>query len=226
MVRTLRYDARLNAQIVLEAIVIEDWEAGDNREFTSRTNDNTSIVVYPERREVKLSGDDNLVPGWEARAAELLGTVVAGNGVEPAFIDPSIFDVNRAYVKKLGIQINACYVIEAYDAVAVLMRRMLETLLIECFEAKGIDAKIKKPDDTFHMLDIIIARAEAEHADPAGAWNLGRKCRDALPEVKETGDSSAHARRFNARKADVDRLQHRFRVAVEELIQLSGIDAV
>ncbi|MGH9761137.1 MAG: hypothetical protein ACREAC_09865, partial [Blastocatellia bacterium] len=54
-------------------------------------------------------------------------------------------------------------------------------------------------------------------------WNLGRNTKQALPRLKNIGDQSAHSRRYNAHREDIDKVSHDFRVACQELIYLSGL---
>src|SRR5688500_5047390 len=49
----------------------------------------------------------------------------------------SLFRNTRGYLEKISFQINATYEVASYDACAVMIRRLVEVLLIECFEAKG-----------------------------------------------------------------------------------------
>jgi hypothetical protein len=55
------------------------------------------------------------------------------------------------------------------------------------------------------------------------SWNLGRKTKQALPNLKGQGDLSAHSRRLTARRQDVDKLRPEFRLVVEELVFLAGL---
>ena len=44
-----------------------------------------------------------------------------------------------------------------------------------------------------------------------------------LRDFKNLGDLSAHNRRFNARKEDIDRVRDGLRVIVEELVHLANL---
>jgi len=69
----------------------------------------------------------------------------------------------------IGRQMNGSYASEWYDACAVMMRRLLEAAIIEAFEAKKIDSKIKDTNGDFFQLTALISAALAETA-----WNLSR----------------------------------------------------
>ncbi|MGH9759260.1 MAG: hypothetical protein ACREDR_42725, partial [Blastocatellia bacterium] len=69
-------------------------------------------------------------------------------GVRPAneFILPhAIVRGTRGYIERVVFQVNGCYEKGWFDGCAVMMRRLIETLIIECFEKFGIADKIKNP---------------------------------------------------------------------------------
>ena len=86
-----------------------------------------------------------------------------------------------------------------YDACAVMIRRLIETLIIESFEHYNIADKIKNSNGDFLQLDDQITRTLSE-----SAWNLTRNTKKGLKQLKKIGDLSAHCRRFNARRSDID----------------------
>ena len=51
-------------------------------------------------------------------------------------------------------------------------------------------------------------------------WTIGRNSVKVLPEIKSKGDLSAHNRRFNATKPDIDTIKSGLRIIVEELVHL------
>jgi len=124
----------------------------------------------------------------------------------------------RKYIERVVIQVNGCYEHHWYDACSVMIRRLVETVIIELYEAKGMEAEIKNGSGEFHMLSGLV---DAMLADKS--WNLGREVKKALPEIKSLGDRSAHTRRYNATKQDVDKLIAGLRVVVEELLHLAGM---
>jgi len=124
----------------------------------------------------------------------------------------------RGYVERVTFQINGAYAEGWYDACAVMMRRLLETLIIECFEEHKQSSKIKDSSGDFLMLRDLISAVLAE-----SSWNLGRNTRRALPLLKDLGDKSAHSRRFNAHREDVDKVSGPFRAVCQELLYLAGL---
>lgn len=124
----------------------------------------------------------------------------------------------RGYIERIVQQINGCYEQGWYDGCAVMMRRLMETLIIEMFEHYKIADEIKNTHGDFLYLADLVGRTQSQTA-----WNLGRKTKQALPRLKDLGDQSAHSRRFVAHREDIDRLQGDFRVVVQELVFLSGL---
>ncbi len=123
----------------------------------------------------------------------------------------------RPYIEKIALQACGCYDLGWYDGAAVMARRLLETLIIELYEAKKLDNKIKKPDGTFHFLSVLISVLLAETT-----FNLGRNTKKALPLLKDLGDQSAHNRRYTARQQDLDGVKRELRLTIEELVHLVG----
>jgi len=124
----------------------------------------------------------------------------------------------RGYIERVVYQINGCYEKGWFDGCAVMMRRLIETLIIECFEKYGIADRIKNPKTgDFLALGDLVDRLIYEPS-----WNLGRNTKQALPRLKNIGDQSAHSRRYNAHREDIDKLSHDFRVVWQELIYLAA----
>lgn len=123
----------------------------------------------------------------------------------------------RPYIEKVALQACGCYDLGWFDGASVMARRLLETLIIELYEAKKLDHKIKKPDGTFQYLSGLISAMLSETA-----FNLGRNTKKALPVLKDLGDQSAHSRRYTARQQDLDSVKRELRVTIEELVHLTG----
>jgi hypothetical protein len=124
----------------------------------------------------------------------------------------------RGYLMTIGRQMNGCFESGWYDACAVMMRRLLETAVIEAFEAKQLDGRIKTQQGDFFQLTQLITVALSETA-----WNLSRNAKQALPHLRDIGHISAHSRRFTAQKGDIEKVQPHCRIAVEEFLHLAGL---
>jgi hypothetical protein len=125
----------------------------------------------------------------------------------------------REYLVPVGRQANGCYAREWYDARAVMMRRLLESSIIEAFEAKKLDGKIKNPKTgDFFDLSALIDAALTENT-----WNLPRNVRKEIKNLRDLGHRSAHNRYYVARKSDIDRHSATYRETVEAFLHIASV---
>jgi hypothetical protein len=108
--------------------------------------------------------------------------------------------------------LSGCFQFGFYDAASVLVRR----LIIEAYEVQNREAELKDPNGDYFMLNGLIRAAGG-----TPGIGLGRDAKWALGEIKERGDRSAHNRRFNAVRADLEKIQSGVRVTVDELINIA-----
>jgi hypothetical protein len=99
-----------------------------------------------------------------------------------------------------------------------MLRRLAETLIIEAYETLGREKEIKDQDDNFLMLGALVDRSCG-----ANGVGLGREAKVALKEIKEQGDRSAHNRRVNAVRPELERIRSGARTAIEELINIARL---
>jgi hypothetical protein len=126
---------------------------------------------------------------------------------------------NRGYLVVVGRQMNGSYASGWYDSCAVMMRRLLESSIIEAFETRKIDAKIKNPKTgDFLQLTGLVGAALAEPT-----WNLPRTVKRELDGLKDLGHRSAHNRYYLATKPDLDKHVGAYREAVETFLHLAGL---
>ena len=133
------------------------------------------------------------------------------------FLPEDVWKHTRGYVEKVCVQLNGCYECRFFDAVAVLVRRLVETLIIEAFEHCRHQDDLKTNGE-YMMLKGLIGVVKS-----STAVHLGREAKAALDEFKELGDRSAHNRKYNAVKADLDRVRSGLRVLVDELINSASL---
>jgi hypothetical protein len=133
-------------------------------------------------------------------------------------VPDELFRGSRGYLERVVYQINASYDATLYDCCAVMCRRLLETLLIEVYEKVGRAHEIKTAEGHFLMFAGLLGVFEKD-----SAFQVGRNALRGLRDFKSLGDLSAHNRRFNARKDDIDRIRDGLRVASEELLHIAGL---
>ena len=134
-------------------------------------------------------------------------------------IPHSLFATAPGYLQKVAFQVNAAYTATAYDGCAVMMRKLIESLIIDCYESHKIEAKIQKsPGGDYLFLKDLVVRFVAETA-----WaGVGRNTRKGLENLKDVGDLSAHTKWYNAKREYIDDLKKDFRVVAERLLYLAG----
>lgn len=130
----------------------------------------------------------------------------------------SLFVATRGYIERLVEQVNRGYDSELFDCSAVLCRRLVETLIIEVYEAKGRANEIKDDQGHFLRLGGLVSIVEKD-----ASLDLGRNTKKTLRDLKALGDLSAHNRRFSAQRADIDRLRDGIRAGTEELLHLASL---
>ena len=100
----------------------------------------------------------------------------------------------------------------------LMIRRFVETLIIELYEARGRANEIQDADGNFFMLKDLTDKLTSDKT-----WNLSRETKQTLPLLKSLGDRSAHNRRYLAKKSDIDRVSYGLRVVSDDLLHLSGL---
>lgn len=131
-------------------------------------------------------------------------------------IASSLFMAKRGYLIRLVNQINGTYEKGWYDACAVMLRRLIETLIISVYESKQIDNEIKDNNGNFYPLNKLIDLASND-----SRLNLGQKAKQALEQIKKLGNRSAHSRRVYARREDLSNHIFDIDTLVQELLFLA-----
>lgn len=152
------------------------------------------------------------------------------DGMQPSmdhsagFLPEAVWKNTRGYIESVCKQLNGCFRAAYYDAASVMLRRLLETLIIEAYEHLKRESEIKDGGGTgnYYMLKDLVDRATGKNAH--AGLHLGRDAKKTLDEVKALGDKSAHNRRFVACAADMTKLQSGARTTVQELIQIASFE--
>lgn len=138
---------------------------------------------------------------------------------EAEFIPTEIVDNTRGYVVNVTRQVNRCFNCDSFDACAVMIRRLIETLIIEAFEKKGIASKIKDPaNGNYFMFSDLVSKLINSSETP-----VGRTTKRDLPNIATVLNNSAHNRTFNISKSQLVQYQTAIVITVQELISLWDI---
>ena len=201
-------ESKLRAVLQGLEIAPADWER-----FNRHLSVAKSTAAKPKDRagslkELRLLCESVIGPKLDSMTAS---PIPATEQVLPVAV---VEGTRRPYLIQVVTQANGCYEHQWYDACSVMIRRLVETLIIEVYEARGDADEIKKEGD-YLMLNGLI-----ENILKKTAWGLQRETKNTLPLLKSLGDRSAHTRRYLAKKLDIDKVTHGLRVVAEDLILL------
>jgi hypothetical protein len=129
------------------------------------------------------------------------------------FMPNDLLEERWGILKRILWEVNRCYDAACYNACAAMIRRLMESLIIEVFEQRGLGSTIKQGGEYLSFADLI-GKAASEPS-----LKLTRNTKRVLPEVKFFGDLGAHNRMALVRKEDLDRLHNQIRAGIEELAQ-------
>lgn len=143
------------------------------------------------------------------------------NHEQEVFITNNLFDISILetipnipyYLILIAKEMCGCYDCGLYTACLSMMRKLIETLIIEKFEQYNLDDKIKDKNGYFFHLSILIEKYEnSQH------WNTSINLRKSFHKIKKYGDLSVHNRRFFAKKSDIDKIKDDLRIAIQEIV--------
>ena len=122
----------------------------------------------------------------------------------------------KDYIVNIVYQINGTYEHGWYDACAVMLRRLIESLIIETYVANGMVSAIQEGDHYLGLAKLI------DRAVQEPNLNLSSITKRTLPRLKKLGDLSAHKTEYNTRRKYIDNLLDDFyldmQVVIEEFI--------
>lgn len=120
----------------------------------------------------------------------------------------------RSYLENMAKQINGCFELGYYDSCAVILRRMMESLIIDVYLKNGREAEIKKADKTFIGLEDLIKKLPQD-------FTVNKNLSAQMKSIKEIGDTAAHHRSYTTVEADID--TKAARKVIHELLLLLGL---
>lgn len=162
-------------------------------------------------------GSRKMIRGWLPDLEGIQPTMDHSAG----YLPEPIWKNTRGYIEAVCRELNGSFHYAYYNAAAVMLRRLLETLIIEAYEHLHRDTEIKDGSGNYLMLSDLAERACGENGHKG--INLGRDSKRALKEARSVGNWSAHARRFLAHAGDLTKLQSGMRLLVQELIQIADL---
>lgn len=133
--------------------------------------------------------------------------------VSAELIPVTLFTNTRDYLNKVVIQINGCYINWYYDACAAMMRRLIETLIIEIYE------NAQRLDDIKEKGEIISLEKLLDKLFGDSKIHVSRNVKKTLEKIKTIGDTGSHNRKVNLLTHNISDLKTEFNIAVQELLQ-------
>lgn len=185
-----------------ESMILSDLRGESVRMMNNSSNwTQWSHTLEGWIQDVKHWGDEDTV------TVAQLGTVLPND----------LFSSLPTNIQSLFKQINASYENNLFDCTAVIMRRLLESLLVLSYQKAGIESEIM--NGTYHMtLDKIIKNAEQ---NSILALSAGTKKDMAL--FKDLGNYSAHKIWYNCTQGDIKPHILKYRAIIEELLYKTGM---
>jgi len=135
--------------------------------------------------------------------------------ITDSLIDFSIFNECPYHIKKIAEEMCQCYEVGLYNPTLVMMRKLIETLIIECFERFGVQSEIKDGNGFYKFLSELIPAYLR-----SSKWTASRNINQSLNTVKKYGDLSAHNRRYISNKKTLDSFKNDLEQALQEIILL------
>jgi hypothetical protein len=186
-----------------------------NREVLRRGLAASPLTIKRGGGFVLKAGAEEVISSW---LADCLGVAVPSVDHASGYLPEAVWSQTRGYIEIVCTQINGCYQYGFYDGAAVMIRRLTETLIIEAYEHVNRPEDIMDSNGHYFMLGELVAVAIGQKG-----LALGRETKTALQDIKKMGDRSAHNRRFNAVKADLDLIRSGTRVSSDELINVAAV---
>lgn len=180
-------------------------------------------ALNPTRLKNKLTSDKRCIfdlgtfqlqRGFEKQADIEFGLITDTPHQPNAEVITQVFSHKSNYYTELSREINSGYESRNFNSCAVIMRRMVESLIIDIYLTKGLQSEIKNNGE-FVMLEALIGKISSGHN-----FELSRDTKRSLLKIKEIGDKASHNRSYILKKVDVDDVALKFRSLIHELSQL------
>jgi hypothetical protein len=186
------------------------------KELSNRVN--VLVADFPGSIERHKQAVEELKTTWFIKVKPEIYRIEVALAVSAGVVlpeDPSMFRGKDKYVREIVFEINRCFRNGAYNGCSVLMRRLLETLIIQAHEKTGTVATATNPTTgRFYKLEKLIDNLVA--TNPFG---LSRNAIAALPKLKRIGDWGAHNRNVLIRESDIEDIKVDARLCFEELLR-------
>lgn len=172
----------------------------------SRSNDKISSI-----KKNKIIYHKIMSPGIDIIKA-LLKTPLEKEIID-IIIPTEVTSNEKHYFQKVILQINGCYQDGYYDACFVMIRRAVETLIIDAYEAKKLESLLLDSEGNYLTFSKLIDKMLSENN-----IKLSKTSKTDIKRIKKFGDVAAHNRKLNLKQCDIDKYSDSIRIIIEELI--------
>ena len=124
---------------------------------------------------------------------------------------------SRKYLEEMVREINGTFEYGFYNSSAVILRRLMESLIIEIYIKKNMTSDIRQ-GNAFLMLEGIINKTINNPN-----IILSRNSPRTMKIIKELGDTAAHDRTYLTKPDDIEENKLAIRRLIQELLNLAGI---
>jgi len=176
-----------------------------SRSFVKGNQENSFRLAPKRRSEIKL----------EIPSISDTEEILSDDSILPEIL---FTNTNRLYLTKIAQQINCCYENNLFDACSLMMRRLLEILLIHCFEETGLSEQAKDQEGNYNNLKTLINKSISRKE-----IGLSPESKKEIDTFRELGNLSAHRIKYNCRKSDIKNSRITYRALIEELLYIAKL---
>lgn len=133
---------------------------------------------------------------------EVTSSIIPANFIKPG----------SSYFERMVYQINGSYDYGFYDACAVMVRRLMESIIVEIYLKSGKISEIKKGVVVFQLGELIKKIVNDK------SFHLSRNLSREMATIKELGDLAAHDRSYITQPEDIDDNKTKIRKVISELL--------
>lgn len=134
------------------------------------------------------------------------------------YVPQEILDRMPPYILRLIPQINGAYEYEWFEAAAMVLRRLVETLIIELYSRRGWTSEVQDPDTR----EFLLLKGLIDKLNGDARLHMQRRTIEGLKKIKDLGDTAAHDFKIRIRKSDLDGIQPSVRLVLERLVFTIG----
>jgi hypothetical protein len=104
------------------------------------------------------------------------------------FITIDLLEGSRKYIARIAKEANRCYENRCFDSCFVQLRRLVELLIRDCFDLRGLNQDIRDGNSELFPLSKLIDKFKEKKE----IFLYGRNINETLDKIKKLGDQSAH----------------------------------